>query len=81
MTDIRAEEYNIPDPPLTTLGFEQAEQLQDSLQQCLNLAAKVELIVVSPMRRTLQTVQYSLQWLISQGVPVQLRGEWQSMVP
>ncbi|MCJ1482325.1 hypothetical protein MMC06_002489 [Schaereria dolodes] len=29
------------------------------------------------MRRTLQTTQIGLQWLIQRGVPVQLRGEWQ----
>jgi broad specificity phosphatase PhoE len=47
------------------------------LQTSLPLASQIELIVASPLRRTLQTAQLSLGWLIAQGVPVQLRAEWQ----
>jgi broad specificity phosphatase PhoE len=35
------------------------------------------LIVTSPFRRTLQTTELGLGWLIKRGVPVQVRGEWQ----
>lgn len=33
--------------------------------------------MTSPMRRTLQTAQQSLGWLMDAGVPVMLRAEWQ----
>ncbi|EDO02325.1 hypothetical protein SS1G_04801 [Sclerotinia sclerotiorum 1980 UF-70] len=41
------------------------------------LAQEIDLIVVSPMRRTLQTAQQGLGWLMKRGVPVILRPEWQ----
>ncbi|KIN04602.1 hypothetical protein OIDMADRAFT_176994 [Oidiodendron maius Zn] len=55
----------------------QCEELASHLEHKLPLAQKTELIVVSPMRRTLQTAQQGLGWLIKQGVPVVLRPEWQ----
>ena len=36
----------------------------------------VGLIVVSPMRRTLQTAQEALGWLIDKGVPVIVNADW-----
>lgn len=36
-----------------------------------------ELIVSSPLRRTLQTAMYGLSWLVQRGVPVVARAEWQ----
>lgn len=41
------------------------------------IAQKISLIISSPMRRTLQTTQQGLGWLIARGVPVVLRPEWQ----
>ena len=41
------------------------------------LAQRIELIVASPMRRTMQTAQETMGWLIEKGVPVALRAEWQ----
>lgn len=41
------------------------------------LAQDIGLIVSSPMRRTLQTAQQTLGWLMEAGVPVMLRAEWQ----
>ncbi|TVY32386.1 putative phosphatase, partial [Lachnellula subtilissima] len=46
-------------------------------QKTSPLAQTIDLIVVSPMIRTLQTAQQSLGWLIERGVPVILRPEWQ----
>ncbi|KAH6709434.1 histidine phosphatase superfamily [Leptodontidium sp. MPI-SDFR-AT-0119] len=69
---------NIPDPALTELGFgEQCDELAKHLEHELPLAQEIELIVVSPMRRTLQTAQQGLGWLMKRGVPVILRAEFQ----
>ncbi|CZS94528.1 uncharacterized protein RAG0_04475 [Rhynchosporium agropyri] len=70
--------YTIPDPPLTELGFgEQCDALAKHLENELPLAQEIELIVVSPMRRTLQTAQQGLGWLMKRGVPVILKAEFQ----
>lgn len=68
----------IRDPALTDLGFgPQCNALASHLQSELPLAQKIELIVVSPMRRTMQTAQQGLGWLMEKGVPVILRAEFQ----
>jgi broad specificity phosphatase PhoE len=68
----------LPDPALTELGFgDQCKELAKFLQNDLPLAQKIDLIVISPMRRTLQTAQQGLGWLMERGVPVILRAEWQ----
>ena len=41
------------------------------------MAQQIQLIVTSPMRRTLQTTLYALSWLVHAGVPVVARAEWQ----
>ncbi|KAF8866436.1 phosphoglycerate mutase-like protein [Acephala macrosclerotiorum] len=70
--------YELHDPALTDLGFgKQCEELARHLQNELPLAQQIELIVVSPMRRTLQTAQQALGWLMERGVPVVLGPEWQ----
>jgi broad specificity phosphatase PhoE len=49
---------------VTDLGFGlQCDELAKHLENELPLAQKIELIVVSPMRRTLQTAQQGLGWL------------------
>lgn len=56
----------------------QCGELAAALQtEEFSIAQKVELIVSSPMRRTIQTTQQGLGWLIDRGVPVILRAEWQ----
>jgi broad specificity phosphatase PhoE len=63
---------------LTDLGFgPQCQELSNFLQNSLELAQKVDLIVISPMRRTLQTATQGLGFLIERGVPVVLRAEFQ----
>ena len=62
---------------MTDLGFGPQCQKLASHLQTFPLANEVDLIVVSPMRRTLQTAEQSLGWLIRRGVPVHLRAEWQ----
>lgn len=57
--------------------MKQCHDLRSHLKENLPAVEDVGLIVVSPMRRTLQTAQLALDWLIEAGVPVQPRGEWQ----
>jgi len=70
-------DYTLPDPVLSDLGIEQCYALATHLQQDPHIAQDAELIVVSPMRRTLQTVRHGLGWLRLRGVPVIVRGDWQ----
>lgn len=73
-----AQDYSLHDPPLTDLGFgPQCSQLAEHLKTSLPLAQEIDLIVISPMRRTLQTAVQGLGWLMERGVPVILRPEWQ----
>jgi hypothetical protein len=64
------EEYDIPDPVLSQKGKQQCATLSEHLQTNQPLSQKVELIVASPLRRTLQTAQLSFPWLISSGIPI-----------
>ncbi|KAF1358183.1 phosphoglycerate mutase-like protein [Lizonia empirigonia] len=68
-------DWSIHDPPLTDLGRQQSAELHESLQAS-DLANKTELIVVSPMRRTLETMTIGLDWLIKKGVPVLPDANW-----
>ncbi|KAF2142185.1 uncharacterized protein K452DRAFT_287404 [Aplosporella prunicola CBS 121167] len=70
-------EYHIPDPELSLLGLQQCKDLRDHLRQHLPLADEAELVVVSPMRRTLQTALGGLDWLIKKGVRVRVDALWQ----
>ncbi|KAF2263598.1 phosphoglycerate mutase-like protein [Lojkania enalia] len=58
-------DWSLHDPPLSDLGKQQCAELQDSLRNT-KIADEVELIVVSPMRRTLQTAVLGLDWLINE---------------
>jgi broad specificity phosphatase PhoE len=72
-----AGDWSLRDPPLTKLGEEQCKELQESLKK-EELADKVELIVVSAMRRTLQTAKLGLTWLIEEKkIPVLPDAGWQ----
>ncbi|KAK8197490.1 histidine phosphatase superfamily [Phyllosticta capitalensis] len=72
-----SQNYSLPDPPLTALGEQQSVQLGEHLRANLPLAEQAELIVVSPMVRTLQTATLALDWLIKRGTPVRLDAGWQ----
>ena len=65
------------DPPLTALGEQQAAELREHLKAHLPADRKVSLILVSPMRRALQTCLIALDWLIDAGVPVVPDARWQ----
>ncbi|KAF9510653.1 hypothetical protein BS47DRAFT_1347824 [Hydnum rufescens UP504] len=56
-------DWSIPDPPLTPLGKQQAEDLNESTSD--NIQATADLLVTSPFTRTLQTTQIGLPKLKS----------------
>ncbi|KAI4865551.1 phosphoglycerate mutase-like protein [Hypoxylon rubiginosum] len=70
-------DWELPDPRLTEKGIEQSKALAAELEADFPFAQDECLIVVSPLRRTLETFQYGLQWLRDRGVPVDVRAEWQ----
>lgn len=75
------QDYSIPDPPLTELGIKQCQALHNGLQerfQDLPDPSKM-LIIVSPMRRTLQTADIGLKWLMEKGVKVVANADWQGL--
>ncbi|KAF2454808.1 histidine phosphatase superfamily [Lineolata rhizophorae] len=72
-----SKEYTIPDPGLSELGLRQSAELQDHLRNKFPLADDVELIIASPMRRTLQTAAIGFEWLIGRGTKVELNAGWQ----
>lgn len=56
----------------------QCKYLEEDLRRRYDLTKENTLIVVSPLRRTLQTYEHGLKWLSDEGVPVELRAEWQA---
>ncbi|KAF1965736.1 phosphoglycerate mutase-like protein [Bimuria novae-zelandiae CBS 107.79] len=72
-----AGDWSIHDPPLSELGERQCKELQESLRNS-QIGNEVELIVVSSMRRTLQTANIGLEWLIKEkGVKLLPDAGWQ----
>ena len=67
----------IHDPGLTEHGLSQCRELAEFLQSELPLAQQIDLIITSPLTRTLQTTQTVLGWLIDRKIPVRLAAEWQ----
>ncbi|KAI1421176.1 phosphoglycerate mutase-like protein [Xylaria sp. FL1777] len=68
--------YSIHDPSLTKLGREQCARLRRGLIED-PLAQQAELIITSPMRRTIQTALDTVDWLIEKGVKIQADAHWQ----
>ncbi|KDN63913.1 putative phosphoglycerate mutase, partial [Colletotrichum sublineola] len=69
-------DWNIHDPDLSSLGLEQCQELRENLLQRFGNETDA-LIIVSPMRRTIQTALLSLDWLIKKGVHIQADARWQ----
>lgn len=65
---------------MTDNGQKQCEGLRESLKRRLEGETDIA-IVVSPMRRTLQTAMASLDWLIERGVPTIADAGWQGTSP
>ncbi|OAL06936.1 phosphoglycerate mutase-like protein [Phaeosphaeriaceae sp. SRC1lsM3a] len=71
-----AGDWSFHDPKLSELGELQSRELHESLQAS-KIGNEVELIVVSAMRRTLQTATIGLDWLIQKGIEVVPDANWQ----
>ncbi|KXH59433.1 phosphoglycerate mutase [Colletotrichum salicis] len=75
-SDITLQDWNIHDPDLSSLGLDQCQELKEILsRRFANESGAI--IIVSPMRRTIQTALLSLDWLIKKGVPIQADARWQ----
>lgn len=71
-----AGDWSFHDPKLSDLGLQQSRELHESLKVS-KIGNEVEVIVVSAMRRTLQTATIGLDWLIKQGIKVIPDANWQ----
>jgi broad specificity phosphatase PhoE len=71
-----AGDWSFHDPKLSDLGEQQSRELHESLKTS-KIGNEVELIVVSAMRRTLQTATIGLDWLIKKGIKVMPDANWQ----
>ncbi|KAM0347415.1 hypothetical protein ACHAPU_004936 [Fusarium lateritium] len=72
--------HNIHDPPLTEKGEGQCALLRENLVSTFSSAVDNPddmAIIVSPMRRTLQTAMLSLDWLVERGVKIEGNADWQ----
>jgi broad specificity phosphatase PhoE len=69
-------DWSFRDPKLTELGEKQSQELHESLKAS-KIGNEVDLIVVSAMRRTLQTATIGLDWLIKKGIKVLPDANWQ----
>ncbi|KAI0121020.1 histidine phosphatase superfamily [Xylariales sp. AK1849] len=68
--------YQLHDPDLSELGFNQLKDLRRSLIEH-PVAQNAGLIITSPMRRTIQTALGSVDWLIEKGVRIEADAGWQ----
>ncbi|KAL1841669.1 hypothetical protein VTK73DRAFT_3418 [Phialemonium thermophilum] len=71
------QEYNIADPELSERGRQQCVQLARHLETQFPAELDVGLILVSPMRRTVETALLSLGSFLQKGVPIQAHASWQ----
>ncbi|KAI1153449.1 phosphoglycerate mutase-like protein [Nemania diffusa] len=69
-------DYSLHDPSLTEVGWEQCHDLRRGLMED-PLAQQAELIITSPMRRTIQTALATVGWLVEKGVKIQADAHWQ----
>ncbi|KAI0596183.1 histidine phosphatase superfamily [Biscogniauxia sp. FL1348] len=69
-------DYSIRDPELSEIGREQCFPLRRGLMED-PIAQKAELVITSPMRRTIQTALGSVDWLLEKGVKIQADAGWQ----
>lgn len=77
--DQAASDSSIHDPSLSDLGMRQCARLKAHLKTELpaEMVENIGLILVSPMRRTIQTALWSMDWLLQKGVPIQASAGWQ----
>ncbi|KAL2022237.1 hypothetical protein VTK56DRAFT_5847 [Thermocarpiscus australiensis] len=70
-------DYSIHDPELSELGRQQCEELRKTLTPRIPHDLDVGLIIVSPMRRTIETALLAFPELIARGVPIIAHAGWQ----
>ncbi|KAK4225987.1 histidine phosphatase superfamily [Podospora fimiseda] len=70
-------DYTIHDPPLSELGRAQCLDLKSNLVPKIPSQLDVELIIVSPMKRTIETALIAFPELINRGVPIVAHAGWQ----
>ena len=78
-TNLQAQDYKIHDPLLTETGHEQCAKLNAYLMEHEPLAKEIELVVCSPMKRTIQTMEVGLKGVLERGVRVEMDALWQGM--
>jgi hypothetical protein len=72
--------YKLHDPLLTPAGHEQCAKLNAKLESEEPLAGQIELVICSPMRRTIQTMDEGLKCVLGRGVRVEMDAGWQGML-
>ncbi|KAK0707822.1 histidine phosphatase superfamily [Lasiosphaeris hirsuta] len=70
-------DWFIHDPVLSELGRQQCAELKDHMITKIPSEIEVDLIIVSPMIRTLETALLSFGPFIEQGVPIRAHAGWQ----
>ncbi|KAH9885189.1 histidine phosphatase superfamily [Xylariomycetidae sp. FL2044] len=70
------QDYDIHDPELSEFGRQQCAELREGLMKD-PVAQQAEVIITSPMRRTIQTALYSVDWLMEKGVKLVADAGWQ----
>ena len=73
-------DYHLHDPLLTATGHEQCAKLNEHLMKNEPLAKEIEVVICSPMRRTIQTMIGGLKGVLErEGVRVEMDAGWQGM--
>ncbi|KAK4119265.1 phosphoglycerate mutase-like protein [Parathielavia appendiculata] len=70
-------DYTLHDPELSELGRKQCAELKEQLIPRIPKNLDVGLIIVSPMKRTLETALLAFGELIDRGIPIVAHAGWQ----
>ncbi|KAK4235213.1 histidine phosphatase superfamily [Achaetomium macrosporum] len=70
-------ENNLHDPELTELGRKQCTELKENLMPRISRDLDVGLILVSPMKRTIETALLAFGELVQRGIPIVAHAGWQ----
>ncbi|KKA28021.1 hypothetical protein TD95_003697 [Thielaviopsis punctulata] len=78
LTQPFAQDYDLHDPGLTSEGEEQCRKLHENLKKRFSDVNPSDIaVIVSPMRRTIQTALIGLDFLLQQGVRFVADADWQ----
>ncbi|KAL2127869.1 hypothetical protein VTI74DRAFT_10031 [Chaetomium olivicolor] len=70
-------DYSLHDPELSELGRQQCAELKANLVPRIPKDLDVGLIIVSPMKRTIETALLAFGELIERGIPIVAHAGWQ----